>query len=58
MGWGSYLFVHPKMGGCITFCNHFEEVMYFCAFQFPFYKKETTLKKSASPILFIIKMIA
>ena len=40
MGWGSYLFVHPKMGACITFCNHFEEVMYFCAFQFPFHKKK------------------
>ena len=57
MGWVSYLFVHPKMGGCIKFCNYFWEVMYFCAFQFPSYRKETTLKESTSPILFIIKMM-
>ena len=22
MGWGSFLFVHLKMGGCIKLCNH------------------------------------
>ena len=22
MGWGSYLFVHQKIGGCIKLCNH------------------------------------
>ena len=41
MGWGSYLFVHLKMGGCIKLCNHFLGAMCFCAFQFPFHKKET-----------------
>ena len=23
MGWVSYLFVYPKLGGCIKFCNYF-----------------------------------
>ena len=56
MGWGSYLFVHLKMGACIKFYDHF---MYFCAFEFPLYKKETTLKESTTrQILFIIKMMA
>ena len=52
--WGGVIpFCAPKNGGCIKFCNYFWEVMYFCAFQFPSYKKETTPKESTSPILFI-----
>ena len=38
-GWGSYLFVHLKMGGFIKLSNHFWGAMYFCAFQFLFHKK-------------------
>ena len=58
MGWvGDIPFVHPKTGRRIKFCNYFGEVMHFCAFQFPSYKKETTLKESTSLILFIISFL-
>ena len=46
IGSGSYLFVQLKMRGSIKFCNHFWRVMYFFAFQFPSYKKETIKDES------------
>ena len=39
-GVGVIPFCAPQNGGCITFCNHLWEIMYFCAFQFPYHKKD------------------
>jgi len=55
MVWGSYLYVHLKMGSCIKLHNHFCEATHFCAIQFPFHKKETTLKSNI--VYNFIKMV-
>ena len=59
-GVGVIPFCAPENGGLHNIMQPFlGGAMYFCAFQFPFHKKETILKEStASQILFVIKMMA
>ena len=57
--WGGVIpFCAPRNGGCIKFCNYFWEVIYFFVHSnFLPTKKETTLKESTSPILFIYMVV-
>lgn len=56
MWWGSYLFLHLKMGACIKLSYHFWGAMYFCAFQFLFQKNRNNTEginyKSVAILLF------